>query len=121
MFITLSNYCHYHDELKLASYKLVGIIGDMNYYVGKLQNDEAGTSLELPFKLHKDYTPNVEDILNYWMLHAGLCQINANDEDNEMEVSIGDFREAYRCYSGLLILLDSQEELDYLLENVEPL
>lgn len=119
--ITIKNYCHYHDELKLASYKLVGIIGDINYYVGKLQNDEAGTSLELPFRLHKDHTPNVKDILNYWMLHAGVWQIYAEDAENELEISIGDFREAYRCHAGLLILLDSQKELDYLLENVEPL
>ena len=119
--ISITDYCHYHDELKLASCELIGIIGDMNYYVGKLQNDEAGTSLELPFKLHKDYTPNVEDILNYWMLHAGVWPVYADDTDNELEISIGDFREAYRCHAGLLILLDSQEELDYLLENVEPL
>ena len=121
MAIALSNYCHYHDELKLASYKLVGIIGDMNYYAGTIQNNEAGTCLELPFKLHKDYTPSVENILNYWMLLAGMWPIYAEDTENELKVSLGDLIEAYRCYTGLLVLLDSQEELDYLLENVEPL
>ncbi len=119
--ITISNYCRYHDELELVSYKLVGIIRDMNYYTGTIQNNEAGTSLELPFKLHKDYTPNVENILNYWMLHAGVWPVYADDTDNELEISIGDLREAYRCHSGLLILLDSQEELEYLLSEVEPL
>ena len=121
MSISITDYCHYHDELELASYKLIGIIRDMNYYAGTIQNREAGTSLELPFKLHKDYTPSVDNILNYWMLHAGMWPVYADDTENELEVSIGDFREAYRCYIGLLLLLDSQSELEYLLSEIEPL
>ncbi|OQB01682.1 MAG: hypothetical protein BWY21_02291 [Parcubacteria group bacterium ADurb.Bin216] len=118
---TITNYCHYHDELKLASYKLIGIFGDMNYYAGTILNNEAGTRLELPFKLHKDKAPTVEDILNYWMIHAAMWPIYAEDTENELAVSLGDVREAYRCYTGLLILLDSQSELEYLLSEVEPL
>lgn len=118
---TINNYCRYHDELELVSYKLVGIIGDMNYYVGTILNSEAGTRLELPFKLHKDKAPTVEDILNYWMIHAAMWPIYANDTENELETSLGDFKEAYRCYSGLLDLLDSQEELEHLINEVEPL